>query len=540
MDTLDNTDWDVVISGTGLPQSLLALALSRSGKKILHTDENRYYGGAAAAFSITEAEEWVAKVNQGFFNGAFDEASIYEPEASESDPTTLLRKIGRHYNLALAPAIMYSSSAFRRYLFTSRVYHYVELRPVSGWWVYSPEGSTTGTFKKIPSVREELIGNKELSFSVKRRLIKITRFVMEYENDVAKSQWEPYRLLPFTAFLSAVFKPQPELLAPLFALTMSSESPESLTTEAALPRLARHIRSLQGRHGNWPALIPKYGGLDEFCQLACRACAVGGGVYVLEKGLSTSAGSVSTVRIPVETPQEGYSAGEDGSDAHKDPAAADASATGQPRVKLQLQDGEAITARWVVGESSPDQTPDPNCKSISIVSSPLSTLFPKIKVDEDENKVPIPTASAIFFYPSRSLQLPECTNTSPVHIHVHSSASGECPAGQSILYASTSMSGKSGFELLKHATSLFLDSIDDVPAPRILWSMQYEQRALPLAKPLPLPDGAAAHFLGLPSASLDLPVDDTMFEHVRKVWRTITDDDSEQFLDFPERNDDDL
>jgi len=29
MDTLDNSEWDVVISGTGLPQSLLALYASK-------------------------------------------------------------------------------------------------------------------------------------------------------------------------------------------------------------------------------------------------------------------------------------------------------------------------------------------------------------------------------------------------------------------------------------------------------------------------------------------------------------------------------
>ncbi|KMU91784.1 hypothetical protein CIHG_09657 [Coccidioides immitis H538.4] len=56
--TLNDTTWDVLISGTGLPQSLLALALSRSGKKVLHIDKNDYYGGSEAAFSLQEAEHW--------------------------------------------------------------------------------------------------------------------------------------------------------------------------------------------------------------------------------------------------------------------------------------------------------------------------------------------------------------------------------------------------------------------------------------------------------------------------------------------------
>jgi RAB protein geranylgeranyltransferase component A len=39
--------------------------LSRSDKKILHVDENDYYGGAEAAFSLQEADEWVRRMNDG-------------------------------------------------------------------------------------------------------------------------------------------------------------------------------------------------------------------------------------------------------------------------------------------------------------------------------------------------------------------------------------------------------------------------------------------------------------------------------------------
>jgi Rab proteins geranylgeranyltransferase component A len=41
--------------------------LSRSGKKILHIDENPYYGGTEAAFSLQEAEELARGVDSGSF-----------------------------------------------------------------------------------------------------------------------------------------------------------------------------------------------------------------------------------------------------------------------------------------------------------------------------------------------------------------------------------------------------------------------------------------------------------------------------------------
>lgn len=40
-------------------------ALSREGKKILHVDQNGYYGSSEAAFSLQDAQEWVDSVKKG-------------------------------------------------------------------------------------------------------------------------------------------------------------------------------------------------------------------------------------------------------------------------------------------------------------------------------------------------------------------------------------------------------------------------------------------------------------------------------------------
>lgn len=47
--------YDVIILGTGLKECLLAGLLGVAGKKILHMDRNKYYGGESA--SITPLEE---------------------------------------------------------------------------------------------------------------------------------------------------------------------------------------------------------------------------------------------------------------------------------------------------------------------------------------------------------------------------------------------------------------------------------------------------------------------------------------------------
>ena len=47
--------YDAIILGTGLKECLLAGLLGVAGKKILHMDRNKYYGGESA--SITPLEE---------------------------------------------------------------------------------------------------------------------------------------------------------------------------------------------------------------------------------------------------------------------------------------------------------------------------------------------------------------------------------------------------------------------------------------------------------------------------------------------------
>lgn len=56
---LKKDGYDVIIVGTGLTQSILASALTRVGKSVLHCDENDFYGDLDAVMSLNELLEWV-------------------------------------------------------------------------------------------------------------------------------------------------------------------------------------------------------------------------------------------------------------------------------------------------------------------------------------------------------------------------------------------------------------------------------------------------------------------------------------------------
>ncbi|KAG0299502.1 hypothetical protein BGZ98_009972 [Dissophora globulifera] len=62
IDSLDTTVFDAIILGTGFTQTIVAAALARAGKTVLHLDENDYYGGESGAFGFRDLLTWADKV----------------------------------------------------------------------------------------------------------------------------------------------------------------------------------------------------------------------------------------------------------------------------------------------------------------------------------------------------------------------------------------------------------------------------------------------------------------------------------------------
>ena len=325
----------------------------------------------------------------------FSNVTITTPNAADLDPTTPALSPSRVYSLALSPQIIYTRSSLLERLVSSRVYRQLEFLAVGSWWVYSPASDTAlehGRLLKVPNGREDVFQDHELDFKAKRALMKFLRFIGEYEEQT--EVWEDHRQQSFSDFLSEQFKVPTVLQAPLLALTLSPSRSEETSTEYALPRIARHLRSIGVFGAGFGAVIPRWGGLSEISQVSCRACAVGGGVYVLGKDL---AGMTEQVSEPAAT-------------SHT----------------LRLKDGEVVTTKWIVGGTTSNTEEDSCCKSISIISSALSPLFPPIA---DEAPAP---ASATIVFPSGSLSTTsQDSSHPPVHIFAHSSDTGECPAGQS-------------------------------------------------------------------------------------------------------------
>jgi Rab proteins geranylgeranyltransferase component A len=330
----------------------------------------------------------------------FVNASITKPRSDDAAASDFEKlSFSRAYTLALSPQIIYSRSKLLSQLVSSKVYRQLEFQAVGNWWVYdapscttkSSEATDAGVLKRIPNGREDVFSDESIDVRAKRNLMKFLKFVVDYENHT--EVWQSHAEEPLPTFLSTVFSLPPLLRATIVALTLSLNLPSQTTVRYSLPRIARHLTSMGVFGPGFAAVIPKWGGSSEIAQVACRAGAVGGGVYILGTGVRET------------------------------------SSIGASQVEATLTNDEVIRTKALIKSCDSNSELEGAhlnnvSKMIAVVSSNLASLFTSTVEGG-------PTAAvSVIAFPSNSIAVDDQLEPIPVYIMAHSSDTGECPVGQ--------------------------------------------------------------------------------------------------------------
>ncbi|KAL9610919.1 MAG: hypothetical protein Q9167_004397 [Letrouitia subvulpina] len=526
METLDDTEWDIVITVDE------GSALSRSGKRILHIDRNDYYGESEAAFNPQEAAKWVT---------APDHTSPDTPP----DASKPRLAAPRSYNISLSSKLIFLRSNLLTALVSSKLYEQLSFLAVGNWWIYTPETPSTASegtpnpasssiLRKIPSSREDVFQDRSLPPRATRSLMQFLQFAADAESHA--SVLKDWGQTPFPEFLFVQYKLESDLQAPLLALTLSLNPPLETTTAQALPQIHRHLTSI-GRFGpGFGAVVPMWGGLAEVAQVACRAQAVGGGVYALKKEMQ---------EIPVVGASRRQAAAENVDDNFDDN-------NDSQLITLYLNGPERVSSKKIVLSSFFRQATSPT-KSIhhliAIVTPSLFSLFPP------PSDISHPPAGVVVVFPSGSLTAAE-PSTPPIYFTVHSSDTGECPWDQTkvnaadkitiwttaIIHAQMSHSSQStASQILRLALKTLLRSVDQEPKPDILWIMSYTSHHEDMQAEAGAEVGSVRRkggpVLYLKPQPPGLAFEDSVLDDVRSVWEHITEDDVErgEFMQFGDR-----
>ncbi|PHH75974.1 hypothetical protein CDD80_1905 [Ophiocordyceps camponoti-rufipedis] len=486
MDSLADTRWDVVISGTGLQQSLLALALSRSGKAILHVDANGYYGAGEAALSLDEADVWAERyADRADGRVVFSSARVVRAGEGGFSP--------RSYSLALAPQLIHARSSLLSQLVSSRAYRQVEFLAVGSLYLFRPpsEATPSPSLSRVPSTREELFADTEIPARAKRKLIKFLRFVIAYESEPQTDVWKAKADEPLATFLESEFGLDGDLQSYVVVLTLSLDP--GISVAAGLAAIHRHLSSMGTFGPGFAAVYPKWGGLSEVAQVGCRAGAVGGAVYVLGTGISNVKTQTST----------------------------------EDDLEITLSSGVTIKAGSLIDgcERASEQTTSLS-RLVAVVDSAFSSLFQPVT-----EEAPTPCVAVVGFPPGSIVEDGQASEM--MYAMLHSSDTGECPVGQCIIYLSTPSTPTSP-QLLNTALSSLLTALSpEEKRAQPLYQLSYNQAAGPGTFSR---EGRVGTF-ALPPQHLAFP--DVVLSSVRDAWGVVTGAGSEVdgYMKFEDRED---
>ncbi|KAK1128689.1 rab proteins geranylgeranyltransferase component A 2-like [Acipenser oxyrinchus oxyrinchus] len=87
------SEFEVLIVGTGLPESIIAAACSRIGQKVLHVDRSAYYGGNWASFTFSGLLSWIEEHKQEACNK--DEIKEWKDKIQEDEEAILLNTVDK-------------------------------------------------------------------------------------------------------------------------------------------------------------------------------------------------------------------------------------------------------------------------------------------------------------------------------------------------------------------------------------------------------------------------------------------------------------
>ena len=299
----------------------------------------------------------------------------------------------RAYSLALSPQLIHAGSKLLSQLVSSRAYRQLEFLAVGSFFVYRPPSSSPGrpALARIPSTREDVFSSTDLPARAKRQLMKFLKLVLSYEEEGSLPQWQAHADKPLAAFLAEEMGLDADLRTYITTLTLSLDG--RIGTRDGLATIHRHLTSMGLFGPGFAAVYPKWGGGSEIAQVACRAGAVGGGIYMLGTGIKEVRG--------------------DGSG---------------DVVELELTEGTVVKTKSLVrgSEEVPAGPATTVSRLVAITGSPLSSLFqPTLE------GAPTP-AVAVVALPVGSVKTHDGIESKyPIYAIAHSSDTGECPSGQS-------------------------------------------------------------------------------------------------------------
>ncbi|XP_030935250.1 rab escort protein 1-like isoform X2 [Quercus lobata] len=296
---IEPTKFDLIVVGTGLPESVIAAAASANGKTVLHLDPNSSYGSHYASLSLHDLSNFLnshpapppstSSNGHDFTPVPLAPRPLYSHvEISSFVPEILDDEHSRKFNIDLCgPRVLFCADKSIDLILKSGANQYIDFKSIESSFVCDASGRLTN----VPDSRAAIFKDKSLGLTEKNQLMRLFKLVQQHlgggENENERISGQDLES-PFVEFLKKMRLPPKIKSIILYAIAMADYDQDNvelcedvLKTKDGIDRLALYNSSV-GRFPNafGAFLYPIYGH-GELPQAFCRRAAVKGCIHVL-------------------------------------------------------------------------------------------------------------------------------------------------------------------------------------------------------------------------------------------------------------------
>lgn len=303
--TIDPTSFDVVLCGTGLPESVLAAACAAVGKTVLHVDPSPFYGSLYSSIPLSSLTSFLSPEasppTSSAAAAASDSRTVVDLHRrsvySDVETSGTVPEPARRFTVDMVgPRVLYCADEAVDLLLRSGGSHHVEFKSVEGGSLLYWEGC----LYPVPDSRQAIFKDTTLKLKEKNILFRFFKLVQAHiaaasassdetgQGDASTKIPEEDLDLPFVEFLKKQGLPPKMRAVVLYAIAMVDYDQDGAdpcdkltTTREGIQTIALYSSSI-GRFANAEGafIYPMYGHA-ELPQAFCRCAAVKGALYVL-------------------------------------------------------------------------------------------------------------------------------------------------------------------------------------------------------------------------------------------------------------------
>ena len=281
---MERNQFDIIIVGTGLAESILAGALARNSKSVLHLEPGKQYGSEYKVLNIQEfVAEYRERAGFQYYGGESDEFCKFKETLLDNIEGDLKAFnscwfFNRQVLIDLMPKFVYASGEVIDLLVTSKVGPYLEFQLPKKFGIIASD-----TITPAPMSKEDIFASQDISLVEKRKLMKFLKSCLNFEPGMTNINTSNFLDHMRESGLSEGI-----MMIIISSLNFQLNLKDAIQMDAieGIERIQRFLQSAN-RYGPSPLLYANYGTGSELCQCFCRYAAVFGASYILDCSINS-------------------------------------------------------------------------------------------------------------------------------------------------------------------------------------------------------------------------------------------------------------